>query len=157
MLFYTWFDKMKMIFTITLFLLVCSVFAQDKFYTKGLANGYAWTAPASASKVAYAKGESLSAILNYNKFKTDLQREVSFPLECKDDVDKLLQSNSTSTIELETIEKMIDKFYDNQENLVIPVLGAYCCCIKELTGESFKDIEKYRQELLEFSSEKSEK
>lgn len=100
MLFYKGFNKMKMILTFTISLIAFSIFAQDNFYTKGLANGYAWTAPPSASKVAYAKGESLSAMLFYKKFKTDIQREVSFPLDCKADVDKLLESNSSSTIEL---------------------------------------------------------
>ena len=100
---------MKMILLFGLLLFTCSGFAQDKYYTKGLANGYAWTAPSSASKVSYAKGQSLAEMLNRNKFRTDLQREVSFPLDCKDDVDKLLQSNSGATIELETIEKMIDQ------------------------------------------------
>lgn len=142
---------MKTILTITLLLLVCSVFAQDNFYTKGLANGYAWTAPPSASKVAYAKGESLSAMLFYKKFETDVQRKISFPLDCKDDADKLIQSSYSATIEIETIEKMIDEFYAKKENLIIPVLGAYCCSVKKLSGVSPEEIEKYRSKLFEYS------
>ncbi len=142
---------MKKILTITLLLLAFSVSAQDKFYTKGLANGYAWTAPPSASKVAYAKGESLSAMLFYKKFETDVQRKISFPLDCKDDVDKLIQSSYSATIEIETIEKMIDEFYAKKENLIIPVLGAYCCSVKKLSGVSPEEIEKYRTKLFEYS------
>lgn len=144
---------MKKILIIVLVLPALTIYAQDKFYTKGLANGFAWTAPPSASMLAYSKGESLSAMLFYKKFKTDIQREVSFPLDCNDDVDKLLESNSSTTIELETIEKMIDEFYKKTENLIIPIIGAYCYCVKDLAGLSMKDLETYRQELLVFSKE----
>ncbi|MFZ1518243.1 MAG: hypothetical protein WAU11_05680 [Ignavibacteriaceae bacterium] len=147
---------MKWTLTIALSFFTLTTLAQDKFYTKGLANGYAWTAPPSASMLAYSKGESLSGMLNRRKYQTQIQRDVSFPLGCDAKVEELLKSDSSPVIDLQTIEKMIDEFYDNKENLVIPVLGAYCCCIKELSGESFEDIEKYRQELLEFSFEKSE-
>jgi len=147
---------MKRTLTIALSFFALTILAQDKFYTKGLANGYAWTAPPSASMLAYSKGESLSGMLNRRKYQTQIQRDVSFPLGCDEEVEGLLKSNSYPIIDLQTIEKMIDEFYDNQENLAIPVLGAYCCCIKELAGESIVDIEKYRLELLEFSSEKSE-
>ncbi len=116
-----------------------------------MANGYAWTAPPSASKVAYAKGESLSAMLFYKKFETDVQRKISFPLDCKDDVDKLIQSSYSATIEIETIEKMIDEFYAKKENLIIPVLGAYCCSVKKLSGVSPEEIEKYSSKLFEYS------
>jgi hypothetical protein len=151
MLFYKGFDKMKWTLTIALSLFALIILAQDKFYTKGLANGYAWTAPPSASKVAYAKGESLSAMLFYKKFQTDIQRKISFPLDCKDDIDKLIQSNSSSTIELETIEKMIDGFYESEENLKIPVIGAYCYNIKKLGGVSSDDLEIYMKKLQEYS------
>ena len=147
---------MKIILTITLSLFALTILAQDKFYTKGLANGYAWTASPTVSMLAYTKGESLSRMLNRRKYQTEIQRDVSFPLGCEAEIEELLKAKSSSTIDLQTIEKMIDKFYEREENLVIPVLGAYCCCIKELTGKSSENIEKYRQELLEFSSEKSE-
>jgi hypothetical protein len=147
---------MKILLTIVLSLFTLSILAQDKFYTKGLANGFAWTAPPTASMLAYSKGESLSGMLDHRKFQTQIQRDLSFPLGCDAEVEGLLKSKSSPIIDLHTIEKMIDKFYDNQENLVIPVLGAYCCCIKELAEESIVNIEKYRQALLEFSSEKSE-
>ena len=148
---------MKWILTIALSFFTLTILAQEKFYTKGLANGFAWTAPPSASMLAYSKGESLSGMLNRRKYQTQIQRDVSFPFGCDAEVEGLLKSNSSPIIDLQTIEKMIDEFYDNKENLVIPILGAYCCCIKKLSGESFEDIEKYRQKLLEFSYEKSEK
>jgi hypothetical protein len=131
-----------------------SLFAQDKFYTKGLVNGYAWVASPSESMLAYTKGESFSRMLNRRKYQTQIQREVSFPLGCELEIEDLLKSNSSSDIDLQTIETMIDKFYEKKENLVIPVLGAYCCCIKELAGASEEDIEKYRKKLLDYSNMK---
>lgn len=146
-------NKMKnfLMLSITFLILTSTLLAQDKYYTRGLANGYAWTAPPSASKLAYAKGKSLYNMLKRRKYQTQIQREVSFPLGCEKEMEELLESDSSSIIDLQTIEKMINKFYDTKENLIIPVLGAYCCCIKELAGESIEDIEKYRQELFEFS------
>ncbi|MBK7631488.1 MAG: hypothetical protein IPJ23_12445 [Ignavibacteriales bacterium] len=148
---------MKIILTIALFLFALNILAQDKFYTKGLANGYAWTASPTVSMLAYTKGESLSRMLNRRKYQTEIQRDVSFPLGCDSEIEDLLNAKASSTIDLQTIEKLIDKFYEKEENLTIPVLGAYCCCIKELAGKSVKEIEMYRKELLEFSSVKSEK
>jgi hypothetical protein len=148
---------MKMIIVFGLVLFACSSFAQDKFYTKGLANGFAWTAPSYESKVAYAKGESLSQMLIRNKYKTDIQREVSFPLDCKDDVDKLLELNLSSTIELETIEKMIDEFYESEENLKIPVLGVYCYSIKKLAGYKPDELKSYKDKLINFCNSDLEK
>lgn len=131
-------NKMKnlLMLSVTFLILTVSSFAQYKYYTRGLANGYAWTAPPSASKFAYAKGESLYNILKRRKYQTQIQRELSFPLGCEMEMEELLESDSSSVIDLETIEKMINKFYDTEENLIIPVLGAYCCCIKELAGKS---------------------
>jgi hypothetical protein len=147
---------MKIILAFTLVLITCSGFAQNNFYTKGLANGYAWTAPASVSKLSYAKGESLTEILLRKKFQTDVQRKVSFPLDCTDDVDKLLESKSSATIELETIEKMIDEFYESKENLVIPVIGVYCYSIKKISGYSSDELKLYKEKLLDFCNNKSE-
>ena len=125
----------------------------DNYYTKGLVNGYAWSASPSASMLAYTKGESLSNMINIRKGLTEIQRNVSFPLGCEDEVEELLKSNTASNIDLQTIEKMIDEFYTSGDNLIIPVLGAYCCSIKELAGVNADEIEAYRKKLLEFSTE----
>lgn len=145
---------MKFILLSFCLMLSLNLIAQDKFYTKGLANGYGWTASPSESMLAYTKGESLSSMLNIRKYQTQDQRDVSFPLGCDDDVEELLESNTAANIDLHTIEKMIGQFYTIEENLIIPVLGAYCCCIKEISGVGSKKLEKYRQELLDFSEEK---
>jgi hypothetical protein len=47
--------------------------------------------------------------------------------------------------------KMVDDFYTIKENLIIPVLGAYCFSVKKLVSVSSEELEKYRQKLLKYS------
>ena len=148
---------MKIILTIAISFIALTILAQDKLYTKGLPNGYAWIEPLSVRPPVYAKEESLLASLQQRNILSTIDSSInkrSFPLDCDDDINKLLKDNNS--IDFKDVVKRIDNFYKVKENLIIPVLGAYCCCIKELAGESIMDIEKYRQGLLEFSSEKSE-
>lgn len=105
----------------------------------------------------YAKEESLLASLVQRNILSNIDSSInkkSFPLDCDPDIKKLLKENKS--IDFKDIVERIDKFYKLKENLIIPVLGAYCCCIKELSGASTEDIEKYRRELLTYSLEKSE-
>jgi hypothetical protein len=74
-----------------------------------------------------------------------------------DDVDKLLESTPSSTIELETIEKMIDEFYESEENLKIPVLGVYCYSIKKLAGYKPDELKSYKDKLINFCNSDLEK
>ena len=146
---------MKIVLTIVLSLFTLTILAQDKFYTKGLANGYAWTAPLSVRPPVYAKEESLLASLQQRNILSNIDSSInkrSFPLDCDDDINKLLKENNS--IDFKDVVKRIDMFYMIKENLIIPVLGAYCCCIKELTGDSTVEIEKYRKKLLDYSNMK---
>lgn len=148
---------MKWTVTIALSLFALTILAQDKFYTKGLANGYAWTAALSVRPPVYAKEESLLASLQQRNILSNIDSSInkrSFPLDCDDDINKLRKENNL--IDFKDVVKRIDMFYTIKENLIIPVLGAYCCCIKELIGISNEDIEKYRKELITFSRSKSE-
>lgn len=150
---------MKIILTIALSFFALTILAQDKIYTKGLPNGYAWTAPLSVSTPVYAKDESLLASLQQRNYLSNIDSSInkrSFPLDCGDDVKNLAEFNKSKPLEVDVISKLIDKFYNKEENLIIPVLGVYCYCIKDLAGISIEDLEKYRQELLEFSLDKSE-
>jgi hypothetical protein len=129
--------------------------AQDKIYTKGLPNGFAWTAPFLSNKPVYAKEESLLANLQQRNRLADIDSSInkrSFPLDCDDYINKL--QNENITIEFEKITKSIDDFYKVEENLIIPVLGAYCYSVKELTGVHREELENYRQELLKYSKDK---
>ncbi len=145
---------MKKILTITLLLLAFSVFAQDKFYTKGLVNGYAWTDKNSTMALTHSKTESLGAILERRNSLSQQNNELnksSFPLDCESDIITLDKLDKSKTIDIDVLVKMIDEFYVKKENLIIPVLGAYCCCVKKLSGVSPEEIEKYRTKLFEYS------
>ena len=145
---------MKIILTITLSLFALTIFAQDKFYTKGLANGYAWTAPLSVSPPVYAKDESLLASLVQRRYLSNIDSSLnirSFPLDCEVDVNNLAKLNKSKPLEIDVIVKMIDKFYNKEENLIVPVLGAYCYCVKKLAGIDKGKLENYKKELLNFS------
>ncbi len=130
--------------------------AQDKIYTKGLPNGFAWTAPFLSNKPIYAKEESLLASLQRRNRLADIDSSInkrSFSLDCDEYINKL--KNENTTIEFEKITKSIDVFYTIEENLIIPVLGAYCYSVKELTGVDREELENYRQELLQYSKDRS--
>jgi hypothetical protein len=47
----------------------------------------------------------------------------------------------------------IDKFYSNRNNLVIPIVFAYCYSIKNFAGVSTEELNSYRENLLVFSQE----
>jgi hypothetical protein len=144
---------MKNILTIALLLFAFTILAQDKIYTKGLPNGYAWTAPISPRPPVYAKDESLMASLIQRKQFSNIDSSLnhqSFPLDCDSDVHKLLKDNNS--IDYKDIVKLIDEFYLKKENLIIPVLGAYCYSIKKLNGTNSEELEVYLDELLKYSS-----
>ncbi|MEO8232783.1 MAG: hypothetical protein ABI638_10905 [Ignavibacteriota bacterium] len=141
-------------------MLSLNLIAQDRFYTKGLANGYAWTDRNSTSTLAYSKRESLGKMLPYNMVRPNketpinqesIRRKISFPLECEDDVRELAKTNEEEMIDIGIMVTMIDEFYKAQENLIIPVLGAYCCSVKKLAGVSVDEIEIYKNKLIEYS------
>lgn len=148
-----------MILTIILcFYSAINLLAQDKISTKGLPNGYAWTAPLSTSKPIYAKEESLLASLQLRNRLSKIDSSINkkfFPLDCDEYINKLESENTT--IEFKDVANLIDSFYTVKENLVIPILGAYCYSIKKLAGINPEELENYRQKLLQYSENESEK
>ena len=80
----------------------------------------------------------------------------TFPFDCEGYIDTLLSQGKSSSIDFKEVIQLIDNFYSVNENLVIPVLGAYCYSIKKITGTSVEKLEEYRNELLTFSLKKSE-
>jgi len=47
----------------------------------------------------------------------------------------------------------IDRFYVDNENLVIPIVFAYCYNIKKFAGVSKEELISYKEKLLAFSNE----
>ena len=154
MLFYKGFDKMKWTLTLAISLFSLTILAQDTLYTKGLPNGYAWIAPLSISHPVYGKEESILASIQdrlYTEKFNSSKNKQRFPLGCESYIDTLLVMGKSSTINIKDVVKEIDYFYSFKENLIIPVLGAYCISIQKITGISVEEIEMYKRELLEYS------
>ena len=148
---------MKLILTTIIICLYLNsiIFTQDNRYTKGADNGYVWISLSQpTNKLTDYKQNYLASLLENQKIKKMSGVKI-FPLfDCNEDVLKI--DKSKKTFGLDIVVKMIDNFYSSDNNLVIPVLGAYCYCIKELAGVDIKELEKYRQELLNYSTEQSE-
>lgn len=131
------------------------IFTQDNRYTKGADNGYAWISLSQpTNKLTDYKQNYLASLLENQKIKKMSGVKI-FPLfDCNEDVLRI--DKSKKTFGLDIVVKMIDNFYSSDNNLIIPVLGAYCYCIKELAGVDSKELEKYSLELLNYSTEQSE-
>jgi len=144
-------------FQILIFLLVFAsnfLFAQDKRYTQGAENGYVWlTLNQSNNILTDYKFEYLASMLENQRYMIMYQQKPKLPIGCRDEVAKIGESKKSEELDLNFMVKKIDEFYSRKENLIIPIIGAYCYCIKDLAGLSTKDLEGYRQELLSFSKE----
>ena len=129
-------------------------FGQDKRYTKGAENGYVWiTLNQSYNTLTDYKFEYLASMLENQQFMIKYDNKPKLPIGCRDDIAKVGESENAEELDLNVMVEMIDEFYTRKENLIIPVIGAYCYCVKDIAGLSLKDLESYRQELLAFSKE----
>lgn len=157
-------SAMKSILLLVLFSTLSSSYSQnkdvynlDKRFTHGAENGYSWWDYAKSSHtVEDYRYNFLAAMLDYHKGRKQAGLKPKFPIDCYDDIYKLSEAGKGEEIDLYAMVRMIDNFYSKEENLIIPILGAYCYCIKSLTEISDNQLEDYRQELLKFSLSKSE-
>jgi hypothetical protein len=130
------------------------LFAQDKRYTKGAENGYVWiTLNQSYNPLTDYKFEYLASMLENQRYMIKYDNKPKMPIGCRDDIAKVGESENAEELDLNYMVEMIDEFYTRKENLIIPIIGAYCYCIKDLSGLTPEDLENYRQELLDFSKE----
>ncbi|MBT8387653.1 MAG: hypothetical protein KJO12_09605 [Ignavibacteria bacterium] len=138
-------------YLISLILLITStLFAQPERYTKGAENGYAWR-ELENPLVAFsdAKYNYLSGMLERNGTVNERFPEDEH-LGCRNDVNKLLEDGMSDELSLGDMIDAIDGFYNNDENLVIPIVFAYCYCIKEIAEISADELNEYMAEILEF-------
>ena len=153
---------MNRIFHVILFTIlivgVTTNLAQTNNYFKAiLDNGYAWISLCEPLSInADNRYNYLVSLLGNQRLKKLSKSNYSL-IDCEDDITELDKSlPQVNRIDLNFMVKMIDKFYDNKENLIIPILGAYCYSIKELAGYNDNDLEAYRQGLLKFVEKQSE-
>ena len=136
-------------------LLIILVFASTSFsqsnrYTKGAENGYMWQAMSEPNLIySVSKENYLSSILDRMRITGEKYPEIA-SLGCREDINKLLSKGDSDKLSLEDVIKRIDKFYTQEENLVIPIIFAYCYVIKQFAGASSKELDIYKQEVLKF-------
>lgn len=138
---------------IIILLFITEVFPQSERYTKGAENGYTWLAmddpslPYSVSKENY-----LSSILERLRITKEKHPEVA-SLGCKEEITTLSKQGKSKEISMSDVVNQIDNFYTEIENLVVPIVFAYCYTIKKLAGATDKELENYKNEVFLFCYE----
>jgi len=138
------------IFIVTAF----SLTGQTNRYTKGAENGYTWirmddvSQPYTTSKESY-----LSSILDRFRLTGEKYPEIE-SLSCREDIEKLFSEEKSDVVSLEAIVEEIDKFYLlGSDNMIIPIIFAYCYSVKKFAGASTKELNEYKKEVLFFCNE----
>lgn len=142
-------NMIKIVFFIINIFLAISLSAQDIRYTHDAENGYMWQDFEKRMIAKDLKYDFLSAMLDNQKIKK-LSGNYKNELDCDTDLN-FLQQKTEKEIDLHLIVKMIDKFYSDKDNLIVPINYAYCYCIKELAGNKSEKLEAYREKIISFS------
>ena len=145
--------EMKNYFIILFVLLPITVFTQSERYTKGAENGYTWIRMEDPSQhYSTSKETYLSGILDRYRLTQEKHPEIT-SLSCREDMEKLTIEGKSETISLEDVVEEIDVFYSRSDNMIIPIIFAYCYTIKKLAGMSMKELNSYKEEVLLFCEE----
>lgn len=137
-----------------LFLIIAvNAFPQSERFTKGAENGYTWIRMEDSSKPYNTSKENyLGSILDRFRLTGERYPEIE-SLSCKEDIEKLHRTGKSDEISLEDIVKEIDTFYSRSDNMIIPIIFAYCYSIKKFAGESAEELNTYKKEILLFCNE----
>jgi hypothetical protein len=138
-----------------LILLIFSInlFPQSERQTKGAENGYAWLAKDDpVLTYSTSKENYLSSILDRLKITNEKYPEIE-SLGCREDINKLTKEGKSDEISIPDVVLEMDKFYSAEENLVIPIVFAYCYTIKQFAGASVEELLNYKDEILLFCYE----
>lgn len=129
------------------------MFPQSERQTKGAENGYAWLAMDDpALMYSTSKENYLSSILDRLKVTNEKYPEIE-SLGCREDINKLTKEGKSDEISITNVVFEMDKFYSAEENLVIPIVFAYCYTIKQFAGASVEELLIYKDEVLLFCYE----
>lgn len=140
---------LKVCVTFLFFIITFNLSAQDKRYTHNAENGFMWQDFEKRMIAKDMKYDFLSAMLDNQKLKR-LSGNLNNDLGCELEIEKL-QNENQNKIDLHFMVKMIDNFYSEIENLIIPINFAYCYCIKKLAGYKSEELESFRLKLINFS------
>jgi hypothetical protein len=140
-------------YIITFLLFVVNLYPQTERYTKGAENGYAWLSMDNpALMYSTSKENYLSSILDRLRLTNEKHPEIA-SISCKEDINKLTEESKSTEISLKDVTIEMDKFYLLKDNLVIPIIFAYCYTIKKFAGVSTEELNNYRDEVLLFCYE----
>ena len=140
-------------FIVLLVLLPITVFAQSERYTKGAENGYTWIRMEDPSQhYSTSKETYLSSILERYRLTQEKHPEIS-SLSCEEDMGKLAWEGKSNKISLEDVVEEIDVFYSRSDNMIIPIIFAYCYSIKKLAGARQEELSNYRKQIFLFCNE----
>ena len=143
----------RVIGIIIILLIPIIIYPQGERFTKGAENGYTWISMEEPNLLYDdSKANYLSGILE--RMRLEKQQIPEFGnLICKKEFRNLLEEGKSDEISMDDMVDAIDQFYLQDENLVIPIMLAYCYCIKFFSGMNEEQLESYREKLLEFSNE----
>lgn len=140
-------------FLITFLLFAVNLYPQSERYTKGAENGYAWISMDDpALMYSTSKENYLNSILDRLRLTNEKHPEIA-SLSCKEDINKLSIEGKSDKISISDVVSEMDKFYSQNDNLIIPIIFAYCYTIKTFAGASTKELNDYRDEVLLFCYE----
>lgn len=140
-------------YIITFLLFVVNLYPQTERYTRGAENGYAWLSMDDpALMYSTSKENYLSSILDRLRLTNEKHPEIA-SISCKEDINKLTEESKSTEISLKDVTIEMDKFYLLKDNLVIPIIFAYCYTIKKFAGVSTEELNNYRDEVLLFCYE----
>ncbi|MCU0405930.1 MAG: hypothetical protein MUE64_02990 [Ignavibacteriaceae bacterium] len=121
-------------FFVLVFILSINIFPQTERYTKGAENGYAWRRMEDPSQFYSTSKETyLASILDRIRLTGEKYPEIE-SLSCRDDMEKLFSEGKS-------------------EDMIIPIIFAYCHSIKKFAGSSGEELYNYKQEVLLFCNE----
>jgi len=143
---------MKYLF-VSILILTATSFPQTERYTKDAENGYMWRAMDDPNLMYNTSKENyLSSILDRFRVTGEKYPEIA-SLSCREDMNKLFSEGKSDEFSLEDVVKNIDKFYSRSDNLIIPIIFAYCYTIKKCAGASVKELNEYKKDVLTFCNE----
>lgn len=143
---------MKLFFTLVI-ISVIHVYPQAERYTKGAENGYTWIRMEDPNQFYSTSKETyLSSILERFRLTGEKYPEIE-SLSCKEDMKKLFSEGKSDEISMEDIVNELDKFYSEEQSLVVPIIFAYCYTIKKISGVNETELADYKNQVLEFCEE----
>ncbi|RPI68385.1 MAG: hypothetical protein EHM47_14550 [Ignavibacteriales bacterium] len=130
-----------------------NIFSQPERYTKGAENGYTWISMEDPNQFYSTSKETyLSSILERIRLTGEKYPEIE-SLSCKEDMKKLFSEGKSDEISMEDIVNELDKFYSEEQSLVVPIIFAYCYTIKKISGVNETELADYKNQVLEFCEE----